>query len=103
MKAELRCGKFVGETFAWLDGPDVEGFLAEFEVVADQLKGTATLQSDDGFSLVLRLGPTDSLGLSCLKQSSASEHSYSPSSTKLSYQALLRLMQVPWPACMRLR
>lgn len=62
VRAELRCGKFVGETDAWLDGPDVEGFLAELGAVANQLKGTATLQSDDGFSFVLRLAPTDSLG-----------------------------------------
>lgn len=62
VRAELHCGKFVGETNAWLDGPDVEGFLAELEIVAAQLNGTATLQSDDAFSLVLRLAPTDSLG-----------------------------------------
>lgn len=62
VRAQLRCGKFVGEIDAWLDGPDVESFLAELETVAAQLKGTATLQSDDAFSLVLRLAPTDSLG-----------------------------------------
>jgi len=62
VRAELCCGKFVGETNAWLDGPDVEGFLAELGAVADQLKGTATLQSDDGFSLVLRFVSMDSLG-----------------------------------------
>lgn len=62
VRAELRRGKFVGETDAWLDGPDVEGFLAELGAVAAKLKGNATLQSDDGFSLVLRLAPVDSLG-----------------------------------------
>jgi hypothetical protein len=62
VRAELRCGKFVGETEAWLDGPDVEGFLAELEAVSAQLKGLATLQSDDSFSLKLRLAPVDSLG-----------------------------------------
>lgn len=62
VRAELRCGRFVGETDAWLDGPDVEGFLVELGAVAAQLKGVATLQSDDGFCLALHLAPVDSLG-----------------------------------------
>jgi hypothetical protein len=62
VRAELRQGDFFGQTEAYLDGPDVKGFLAELDKVWKSLKGEASLQSDDGERFRIRIAPVDSLG-----------------------------------------
>lgn len=62
LRVGFSCAGLSGQVLAWCDGPDVEAFVDELAVVGRELKGEASLVSDDGRSLSIRLSPLDTLG-----------------------------------------